>query len=210
MKIDDPDLPLSHVAKIFWILQSQICDFRNRLRGGIGGQFTKSEAPVACRVHHLMISRLDLGDRHAPALGRSSLEHRLCGCTDLAHGYQIVPGASRAVGVLIAELGLVAVGLLDMHTRPVRLHLVGDDHRQAGANARPHFRTMRDDGHDTIRRDGNEDMRIDHRAVGHLVGTSLICGKCLARGERRGQHETAGDPESANFVEISLLRLYGG
>lgn len=90
-----------------------------------------------------------------------------------------MPRAARAVGVLIAEGLLVAVGLLDLHARPVRLHFFSDDQRQAGADAGAHLGAVRDDGDDAVRRDGDEHARIHHDAMRHLACAGLVCGERL-------------------------------
>src|SRR5437879_13792784 len=61
------------------------------------------------------------------------------------HGLEEVPRTARAVGVLVAELLLVAGRLRNAHALPVGLELVGDDHRHAGPDALPHLRTVADD-----------------------------------------------------------------
>jgi hypothetical protein len=47
--------------------------------------------------------------------------------------------AARSVVVLVAEFDLVTMRLLDANAGPVGLHLFGDDHRQAGADAGSHL-----------------------------------------------------------------------
>src|SRR3972149_1532390 len=59
-------------------------------------------------------------------------------------------GAGGAVGFLRAVLLLVTIGLLHAALRPVRFHLVGDDHGHRGADALPHLRAMADDRHDAV------------------------------------------------------------
>src|SRR5262249_36815636 len=108
---------------------------------------------------------------------------------------QIVPGAAGAVGVLVAELDLVAMSLLDLDLRPVGFHLLGDDQRQAGAHASAHLRAVRDDGDDAVGRDRDAHARADHATVRHLPGASLI-GEGLARHHGCGEHEAAGDTQS--------------
>ena len=147
-------------------------------------------------MNHLMVDRLDLGHRHAKAFGGSGLQHRARRRADLAHRHQVVPRAARSVGILIAVFGLVAVRLRDLYTRPIGFHFLGDDQRQAGPDTGSHFRTVRNDGHRSIGCDGNEDARIDHRAMRHLSGAGLVGGKRLARRHGRGQHQPAGDAEA--------------
>ncbi len=147
-------------------------------------------------MDHLVIDGLDLGDRHAPALGGGGFQHGARRRADLAHRYQIVPRAARSVGILVAEFDFVAMGLLHLHARPVGFHLLGDDHRQAGADAGSHFGAMRHDGHGSVRRDGDEHARIDHDAVRHLAGAGLVGRKAWRDSHGCGEHEAAGDAEA--------------
>ncbi len=130
-------------------------------------------------MNHLVVYRLDLGHRHAKAFGGRGLEHDARRRADLAHRHQIVPCAARSIGILIAELDLVAMRLRDLDARPVGFHFLGDDQRQTGAHTRSHFGTVRKDRHRSIGCDGNEDARVDHRAVRHLSGAGLVSGKSL-------------------------------
>ena len=130
-------------------------------------------------MNHLMIYRLDLRHRHAKPLGGRGLEHGARRGADLAHRHQIVPRAARSVGILVAEFDLVAGRLRDLYASPVGFHFLGDNQRQAGPDARSHFRTVCEDRDRSIGGDGNEDARVDHRAVRHLSGAGLIGGKSL-------------------------------
>ncbi|KNX69168.1 hypothetical protein KO15_14605, partial [Listeria monocytogenes] len=112
-------------------------------------------------------------------LGGGSFQHCARGGADLAHRDQIVPRRARAVGVLVAELDLVAMRLLDMDARPVGLHLLGYDQGQAGADAGAHLGAVRQDGDGAVGGDRDEHARIDHDAVRHLAGSGLI-GERLA------------------------------
>ncbi len=142
-----------------------------------------------------MVDRLDLGCRHAPALGGCSFEHGAGRSADLAHRNQIVSRAARSVGILIAVFDLVAMRLRHFHARPVGLHFLGHDQRQAGSDTRSHLGTVRHDGHRSIGCDGDEDARVDHGAVRHLSGAGLIGRERLTRHHRCGQHQSAGDAE---------------
>ena len=178
------------------VLQLQAGDIGHRLLGRIGSQLAKAETPAARGVDHLVVDRLDLGDRHAPSLGGGGFQHGARRGADLAHRHQIVPRAARSVGILIAVFDLVAVRLLHLHARPVGLHLLGDDQRQAGADAGAHFGTMRHDRNGPVGRDGDEDARVDHGAVRHRAGAGLIGRKRLTRHHGRGEHQPAGDAEA--------------
>ena len=83
-----------------------------------------------------------------------------------------------------------------MHARPVGFELVGDDHRQAGADAGAHLGAMGDDGHDPVGRDRDEDVRVDDRAVRHRAGAGGVGGQGLPRHHGRRDHEAAGDADA--------------
>ena len=207
-KVDNADLALAEIAKVLRVLQLQAFDVGDRLLGCIGGEVAEAETAAACGVNHLVIDGLDLGHRHVPALGGGAFEHDPRRCADLAHRHQIMPGAARTIGILVAVFDFIAMRLLHLHTRPVGLHLLGNDQGQAGANARSHLGTMGHDRHGSVGCDGNEDARVDHGAVRHLVGAGLIGRKRLARHHGRGQHKTSGNAEALeNGAAGNLLDL---
>ena len=194
-EIDDADLALAEVAEVLRVLQFQAGNARYRLPGRVGRQVAESETAAAGRMNHLMVYGLDLAGRHAPGLGGGGFQHEARHGADLAHRNQVVARAARTVGVLIAVFGLVAMRLRHLHPRPVGLHFLGHDQRQAGSDPRSHLGAVRHDGDGPVGGDGDEDARIDHGAVRHVRSTGLVVGKCLARHHRRGQHQSAGDAE---------------
>ena len=125
--------------------------------------------------------------------GRRLLEHLAHGAAHLAHGLDVMAHAARAVGVLVAVLGLVAGRLDDLHPAPVGLHLVGDHHRQAGARAGTHLGAMGDQSHRAVGRDRDEHVRIGDQAVRHVGAAGVV------RLERLGcveGHELHGDDQA--------------
>src|SRR5262249_43715720 len=78
------------------------------------------------------------------------------------------------------------------HLAPVGLHLVGDDHGHASANALAHFRAVAHDADDAVAVDGDEHQRVVDPAVGHAVGAEL-----LGIGGARSRHETGSNREGA-------------
>ncbi len=195
-QVHHADLALAQIAEVLRILQSQAFDIRHRLPGGIGCQIAEPDAASARAVDDLVIDRLHFADRHAPAFRRGGLEHRAGRSADLAHRHQIVARAARPVGILVAELGLVAMRLLHLNPRPVGLHLFGNDHRQAGAHARSHFGAVCDDGDGAIRRDRDEHARVHHGAVRHIARAGLVRGEGRARHYGCGEDEAAGEAET--------------
>ena len=101
----------------------------------------------------------------APTRRRRLLQHLPHGGAALAHRLQEVADAARSVGVLVAVSRFVARRLQDFDARPVGLHLVGHDHRQAGARPRTHLGAVGDDRHLPRRIDRHEHMRIIDRAI---------------------------------------------
>jgi hypothetical protein len=195
-QVDDGDLALADVAEILRVLQPQRRSLRHRLRGCIRRQVAIAQPPPARLVHDLVVGRADLGDRHLPARRRRRFQHHAGRGAHLAHRDQVMPGAAGAVGVLVAVFLLVARGLLDVHPRPIGLHLVGDDHRQAGAHARPHLRPVRDDGDGAVRRDAHEHFGVVDGAVRHGARAGGVRRHRPARQHGCGQHEAAGDAQA--------------
>src|SRR5262249_4545138 len=148
-------------------------------RGGLG-QGAVAETTAALLVDDLVVLRLYLAHGHAPLGGGGRLQHGARGSAAAAHGPEEVPGAARAVGVLVAVARLVARGLHHAHALPVRLQLVRHDHGHARAHALPHLGAVAHDGHGAVVADGHEDERIVHPAVGHTVRAVLrgVGGAC--------------------------------
>lgn len=198
------------VTEILGVLELEAFDARHRLLCGIGSQFAKAELASAGTMDDFVIDGPDLACRHAPAFRRSLLEHGAGRGADLAHRDQIMPRAARAVGILVAELDLVAMRLLDADSLPVGFKFFGDDQRQAGAHPGSHLGAVRDDGHDSIGGDRDEHARIDHDAVRHLAGAGLI-GKSVTRHHGRSEHEATGDAEAfedaatRNVLDLDVL-----
>ncbi len=71
-EIDHADLALAEIAEVLRVFQLQAFDARHRLLGGIGRQIAEADAASARAVDDLVIDRLDLGRRHAPALRRGA------------------------------------------------------------------------------------------------------------------------------------------
>ena len=194
-KVDNADLALAEIAEVLRVLQLQAVGLGHRLFGRIRGKLAETETAAACGMHHLVIDGLDLGHRNVPARSGGGFEHDPRRCSDLAHRDQIVPGAARAVGVLVAVFDLIAMGLLHLDPRPVGLHLLSHNQGQAGADTRAHLGTVRHDGHGSIGSNRDEDPRVDYGAVRHVAGAGLV-GERLAGHHGRGQYKTSGYAEA--------------
>ena len=137
--VDQLDLPLADVAELRGVLETQRLAGRDRLLGGCLGERTVAEPPARRPVHDLVVLRLHLAHGHFPLVGRRRLEHGAGGRAAPTHRVEEVPGAARAIGVLVAVALLVARRLDDLHALPVGLQLVGDDHRHPGPHALSHL-----------------------------------------------------------------------
>jgi hypothetical protein len=134
-----------------------------------------------------------LGFRDPPLLGGGLLQHQAHRGAAQAHRLDEVARRARAVGVLVAVFDFITLRLPDADLGPVSVELVGDHHRQRGAGcARAHLRARRNDRHDPIRRDRDEDVRIADRLVRHRLGAGRVERRRGERRETRGEHETAG------------------
>jgi hypothetical protein len=69
------------------------------------GEVAVRKLATAGRMHDETILRMAFGDRNAPGLGRSPFEHLPCGGARHPHRPKELPGAARAVAVLVAVLG---------------------------------------------------------------------------------------------------------
>ena len=190
--VDQLQLALADVAELGRVLQAQGLARRDRLLGGGLGQRPVAELPAGRLVHDLVVLRLDLGHRHLPLRGGRGLEHRARRGAAATHGVEEVPGAARAVGVLVAVLLLVAGRLRDLDALPVGFELLGHDHRHAGAHALAHLGAVADDGDRAVVRDGDEGERVVDPAVGHAVRPVLRrVGRAGGSGVTDGEHEAA-------------------
>ena len=83
---------------------------------------------------------------------------------------------ARAVGVLVAVLFLVCVGLLNLDPLPVGAKLVGGHQCQAGTNTLPHLGPVVGDGDCAVRIDTDKHIGVIYPAPRHGGGTVLCLG----------------------------------
>src|SRR6185437_2769689 len=189
-QIDGRDRALADIAELRLGLELDRTGRRRWHRGGIRRQLAVAELLARGFVDHLVIHRLDLAYRHAPSLGGGGGEHGAAGGAALAHRLDEMPGAARAVLVLVAVLHCVAGRLDYADALPIRLELVGDHERQRGAASRAHLRAVADDRDDAVGRDRDEDMRIAYRAVRHRARARFI-GEGRVRQVAHRQNQSA-------------------
>ncbi len=123
-----------------------------------------------------MVARLHFGGRHLPLRGGSGFEHVPGRCAHATHRCEEMAHAARAVHILAAIARLVGISLNDFDAAPVRFHLIGDDHRQAGSHTGSHLCAVRHDGHGAIARDRDEHQRIVHHAARHRCAAVFLPG----------------------------------
>jgi len=141
-------------------------------------------------VDHFAVLGLYFRYRNLPLRGGSSLEHHPRGRAAAAHRHEEVTRRARTVGVLIAVACLVARRLNHSNLAPVCFELVGDDDRNAGANALPHLGAMADDADRAIVGDRDKDQRTVAPAIRHPVRAVLRrVGRTRRRGDPGRQHE---------------------
>ena len=85
--VDDIGPFLADVAELRGILEAQATDGRNILLGRVGGELPEAERLSGRLLDDLVVPRLDIGDRHAPTLGRSRFQHHAGRGSGLAHRY---------------------------------------------------------------------------------------------------------------------------
>ena len=143
-------------------------------------------------MHDLMQTGLDFADRDVPALGGCGLKHLPGSGTDLPHRLDEVTHTPRAVGVLVTVSLLVARRLHNAHPCPVGIELVGYDHGERRAS-RPgtHLSAGSDDLDGSILVDGNEDVRVGHNAMRHLVSAGGIGHGAANRRKLCGENKQA-------------------
>src|SRR5262249_25687107 len=117
--VDQLQLTLADVAELLRIFQSQRVPCPHRLTGGGLSERAVSELAARRLVEDYVILRLALAHGPFPAIGRSRFQHHPRRRATAAHGLEEVPSTPRAVGVLVAELLLIAGRLLDLHALPV-------------------------------------------------------------------------------------------
>ncbi len=165
---------LADVAELRGRLQDQRLARRHGQAGCRDSELPVAELALRRRVHDLVVKRSHFGDGDPPARGRGLLQHGPRGGAAAAHRFEEVAHAARAVGVLVAESGLIPRRLPDLHVVPVGFQLVGNHHRQAGAHALAHFLAVAGDRDRAVFCDRDEDERTVHPAVRHRIGAVFL------------------------------------
>ena len=167
---------------------------RHRQRGGIGGEFAVVGALAAAGVGNLVVLGAHFVERNAP-LGRRGLpQHQPCRCACIPQTVVVHQDAARAVGVLVAVLG-VARRLGELDAAPVGIELVRHHLGDGGANALTHLRAVRGDRNGAIGGEGDEEVRLERRgdAAVRQVGARRQC---------RAENKDAGTLEEVSAGNV--------
>ena len=159
----------SDVAKLRRVLQPHLRRLGNGLAHRRFGELAIGESLSGAAMQHLLSLGDDFSDRYPPVGRGRTLEHHACRRANPPHGLEEVPHAARAVRVLAAVPGLIRRCLDDAHPRPLRLELVSDYQREAGADALTHLRAVHGDQHGIVRMDRDEHQGV----VDHSTGVGI-------------------------------------
>ena len=141
-------------------------------------QFTEAGLAATAGMADDAIAHGNLRRADIPPLGRSRNQHGPPGGAGLAH---LVPGIghrraaagtlSRAPEGVVVALG-IGRGAFDANMRPISIQLVGQDGRQAGVGALPHFEVLGHDGHAVVGTDFQKrvNFRVDRGNGAHFSG----------------------------------------
>ncbi len=146
---------------------------------------------------HRMLACTALRRRHAPGVSCGLLQQGARGGAHLPHNRVEITYRTGAVGVL-AAVRRIGLCLYDFYPLPVRLHLIRDDLRQAGANTRAHFRAMRHNLHDAI--GAYADKNIQRRPGGLIQNTR----------ERRGARHASTKHQTTRGEACELQKTAPG
>ena len=190
------ELALADIAEFRRVLQMQTIAGGRRQPGGGPGQLAVAQRPAAGRMQDPVLLGADFPGRHPPLRGGRRFQHLPRRRAHPAHRRKEVAHAARTVGILVAVTRFVAGGLPDADLPPIGFQFVGHHHRQAGADALPHFRAVANDGHHAVHRYRHEHQWVVHPAVRHGVGAVGIFFRggggfvrAARRGETGGQHQ---------------------
>ncbi len=152
---DDPE--------VLRVLQGRVP--RNRKPGGVRGERAEPEAPARRRVHDEPLFRAALPGRHLPAAPGGVDQHRTGGRGGLA---KHSPGRRDAVAAARAHVLVIGRrrSLLDGDGGPVGLELLGEDHREARADALSHLRSRDHERHAPVGSDAQPLVRREAGAGG--------------------------------------------
>ena len=170
---------------------------RDRKLGGGRDDVLEVESALRLLVDDRVTARRALGGVDAPLSCGGALEHRSSGRAGLAHAIEEASDAPRAIRILRPE-SRIADALLDLDARPIGTELVSDDRRQRRTDSRPHFGTVRDDGHETVGRDAQKDVRVEIlpgllRALRALRAIVDLLDGLVARATTPDEERTRGE-----------------
>src|SRR5262249_33734589 len=127
-------------------------------RGDLCG-VAKWELPSGRCVDDDVVARPAVPEISVPDMSRGGFEHLSRGRACYAHRLIELAHAARSVGVLISLCG-IPLRLHDLNSCPVGTEFIGKYHREAGFDAGPHFRSVRNDRDETGGVDDQVDVRL--------------------------------------------------
>ena len=160
---------------------------------GVAGKFAVAESAAAGLVHDLVVDRGHRVDVDSPAFGAGLAQHEPRTGARGAQPVVVQQDALRAVGVLVAVLG-IALGLHHGDPGPVGVQFVRDHLGQRGADALAHLRAVGRDPDGAVRIEGEEEVGLE-RAGGDVQGRGFPCRQARAEHEhpRHTEKVTAGE-----------------
>ena len=173
------------------------------LRGGLG---ELAERRFLRAVRDDAVADRDLLRVDAPLRRGGADEHRPRGRAGLAHRRPHRPHAAAAARPHAAVL-LVEVGLTDADVLPLRIHLLGHDHRQRRAHALAHVGLRHVDGDEAVGADLDERAE-GMRGIGDRCRSRELQAEDEAGGGGGGELDevAAGDLNDVHFHTSSAAR----
>ncbi len=143
----------------------QLHALRWRQFGGLGDQFAIRGSALGLEMDNTAALGLERSGCHLPQRGGSSDQHLARGGARLAQLVPRIGQAGAAAGTLRGSApGQIAVELgvgwrgFDPNLFPGHLQFLGDQHRQAGVDALPHFQVLHQHGDGIVRRDAQKSV----------------------------------------------------
>src|SRR5580704_9439014 len=123
-------------------------------------------------MHYCMKVCLTLTDGHSPLLSRGLNEHHPRDSAGQPHHIEKASDGMRTVSVLVA-VPRIADRLINLHTLPVGIQFVSQNHGKSRANYRAHFRAMSDNPDSSVSLDAHKNIGMKGGVVGvgaHAAG----------------------------------------
>src|SRR5580692_10121721 len=116
-------------------------------------------------MHHCMKVCLALIDGHSPLLSCGLNKHDPRGSAGEPHHIEKASDGMRTVRVLVA-VSRIADRLINLHTLPVGIQFVSQNHGKSRANYGAHFRAMSDNPDSSVSLDAHKNIGMKRGVVG--------------------------------------------